>query len=416
MTKSDSWALEDYLHFGIIMSLMGGFYWAIRGTGGYGGETGAMLAGSGWAMWWYLASRRGADAATRPYGSAWAVVAITFGIAIGGFTGYGVWMSWLGGKFYYTPNGEYREIARWIGFFMLFLCGLQWGGLAGCFLSWCAPERPVSPASWGIRIACGVAGGVAATWFLNTFPQLHLPFYGEGIYDNPDWGSVQRTRNQIMPVGMHLGVVLGFLAFEAARRDWRAVKMIVTMMLGFGIPFAVGALWHLGNETGLRLGWWKHWEMSIGLGGGAAFGLAFWLFNRPSVVSRPALHPNAALFFAFGGPLWLVLLNNFQGVYDGLAKKLGAEPNMIGMAVLAVLCAVPVFVRWRGKRLLDLDANGTSVPLTPFVIVQTGIVVCGWLVTVDRNWALANWVIAGAYVVYLAGSVYCARRLWGRGR
>jgi len=175
-------------------------------------------------------------------------------------------------------------------------------------------------------------------------------------------------------------------------------------------------VWHQFGDSELKLGWWKHWEMSIGLGGGAAFGLAFWLFNRPAGAARPVLGPWAVRFFAFGGPLWLVLLNNTMGTYDGLSKKIGVESTYTGVAILGVLCAIPVLKHWRGRRMLDLDANGGSLPIVPFLIVQGSIVGGGWLVTYQREWALANSVIAGAYVVYLLGSAWAARRLWNDAR
>lgn len=88
----------------------------------------------------------------------------------------------------------------------------------------------------------------------------------------------------------HVGLFLGFLSVELARRDWRAVKVMLVMAFGFAIPFAAGGYWHTLRGADPAIDWWKNWEMTIGLGGGLAFGLAFYLFNRPSEPPRrPAL-------------------------------------------------------------------------------------------------------------------------------
>ena len=45
-TRSESKPL-DYVLLTVVMTLMGGLYWGVRGAGGFGGETGGMLAGDG---------------------------------------------------------------------------------------------------------------------------------------------------------------------------------------------------------------------------------------------------------------------------------------------------------------------------------------------------------------------------------
>ena len=124
----------DYVLIALIMSLMGAFFWAIRGTSGFGGSSGGALAGIGWALLWVGFSHFGGDGAFRPYGSGCMLAAITLGIAVGGLTGYGVYISWLNGVYQMNGNEVTREIAPWTGYAMLFLCGIHWGGVAGSFI------------------------------------------------------------------------------------------------------------------------------------------------------------------------------------------------------------------------------------------------------------------------------------------
>lgn len=414
MSRTDSWSSVDYWRLGAILSLMGGFYWAIRGTGGFGGESGGMLAGAGWGLWWLLASAKGLDAVRRPYGSPWAFTAITMGIAFGGFTGYGVYISWLNGKFYlYYPENP-RDIAPWIGFLMLFLSGLQWGGITGVFLSWCAPAVPVTWRTWCIRLAAGLGAGYFGLWLIKAYPGLYLPFYSEGIYDVVDPRGVPRPVYQFEPIASNLAAYLGFMAVELLRRDFRAVKVMLTLGLGFALPFCVGAVWHTFQGSSLPLGWWKHWEMSIGLGGGAALGLAFWLFNRPGEAERPPLGTWSSRFFAFGGPMWLVLLNLCAGALEGRARLHDLEAPGALLPVFMVLCAVPVFLQRDGQRMLDLRTGNDNLLRMPFLIGQASILLAAAIVAIPPQIELGTAVILGCYAVYLTASGILAWRLFRR--
>ncbi|HNT88062.1 MAG TPA: hypothetical protein PKL84_09370, partial [Candidatus Hydrogenedentes bacterium] len=65
--SKNAWTGTDHLLAMLVMGLMGAFYWAIRGTAGYGGEMGGMLAGFGWALLWYAFSQMGGIGERRPY-------------------------------------------------------------------------------------------------------------------------------------------------------------------------------------------------------------------------------------------------------------------------------------------------------------------------------------------------------------
>ena len=390
-----------------VMMLMGGFYWAIRGTGGYGGETGGMLAGFGWALLWYAFSRLGVGAAARPYGTPWILPAVTFGIALGGFTGYGVYISWVKGGFYLNYPEGMSPVSPWTGYAMLFVCGLHWGGNAGCFMAWCAPERPVRWHDWMVRIGFGLAGGLAAAWCARAFPQLFLPFYADGVYANPDHKTCVRALDSLHTIAPHVGVFLGLLGYEVFRRDARAVKLIVTMALGFALPFSLGAYWHTLDRTGLAIGWWKNWEMTIGLGGGLAFGLAFWLFNRPGRQNRTALTRGSMLFFRSRLPVWLPMVAVLQGLYEGCCQKAQAEVSPCGFKILVLLSLIPFAWAWfwrRGKTDLVASPDGYRLSFLAVAALQVLIVMAGLAVSLPGKWRLANVVLVGMYGLYLGVS------------
>jgi hypothetical protein len=417
MSMEKKWTRADYAIVVAVMGLMGAYYWAIRGTTGYGGETGGMLAGFGWALLWYGFSQTGEGAARRPYGRPWLLLAITLGIAFGGFTGYGVYISWLNGRHYLNYPELPRAVAPWTGYAMLFLCGLHWGGNTGCAMAWCAPERPLRARDWMVRIACGVAGAVGAGIFVRVFPQLFLPFYSEGIYSVPEYKTCLRAQDSIRNIAPHVGLFLGFLAFEIARRDRRAVAMILTLGLGFAIPFAAGGYWQTFHDAPLKLGWWKNWEMSIGLGGGLAFGAAFWCFNRPGAAIPAPLGPKARAFFRSGLPLWLPSVAVLQGLYDGVCQIHGADPTTLGYAAVLGLPTIVLLAAWAWRRFSE-SPEAASAPyrlsFRAIAVLQILIILAGVAVTIPLEWRLANTVLAALYAGYLGISAILLVLFWRR--
>ncbi|HPC18528.1 MAG TPA: hypothetical protein P5318_19240 [Candidatus Hydrogenedentes bacterium] len=410
-----TWTQTDYGLVAGIMCLMGGYYWAIRGTSGYGGETGGALAGFGWALLWYAFSQMG-GAERRPYATPWMLVAITCGIMFGGFTGYGVYISWLNGKYCMNHPDLERAVPAWTGYAMLFLCGLHWGGNTGCFMAWCAPNRPLRLQDWVARIFCGVAGAVAALAFVRIFPQLFLPFYSEGVYNIPEYKTCQRALLSIQTIAPHVGSAIGFLAYEIIRRDRRAVAMILTLALGFAIPFTIGGIWQTQHGSPIRIDWWKNWEMSIGLGGGLAFGLAFWLFNRPADAVQPALGRWSRTFFRSGIPLWLPCIPVLQGCYDGWCEIHGVEPVLAGYATLFGLSFLPVLVLWARQLRHPPGGAPYRVPCASIMALQLLIVAAGVIVSIPRTWRFGNTFLAAAYTLYIGTSLCLLAILWKRNR
>lgn len=407
----------DYILVAIICGLMGAFYWAIRGTGGFGGAAGGALAGFGWALLWHAFSHSDGAGEHRPYSHAWMVWAITLGIAFGGLTGYGVYTAWVRGTFYLDYPGGVREVGAWTGYAMLFVCGLHWGGNTGCFMAWCAPGRPVRGRDWLLRIACGVAGAVAAGIVVRVFPQLFLPFYGEGLYQVEANATCQRAVGSIHNIAWHVGLFLGFLGYEIGRRDWRAVGMILVLALGFAIPFAVGGAWHTMHGSELKIGWWKNWEMTIGLGGGLAFGLAFFLFNRPAAASRPALGAKSRAFFASYFPFWLPALIVCFSVYDGLSNLHGFERTAAGhIIILVLLTAVVGATAWRRIQQTKGQQNARfRLPFPEILAFQALIIAAGYLTSIPGDeLRLANKVLLVLYTIYIGCSCALAFLLYRR--
>lgn len=413
------WTGADYVLTAAVMGLMGAFYWAIRGTSGYGGEIGGTLAGFGWALLWYAFSRVGEGAERRPYGTPWILLAITLGIAIGGMTGYGVYISWLNGRFHLSYPDGLRSVPAWTGYAMLLVCGLHWGGNTGCLMAWCAPTRPLRGRDWVVRIACGVCGAVAAAVFVRVFPQLLLPYYAEGIYSIPEYKTCVRALDSIRTIAPHVGLFLGFLVYEIARGDRRAAAMILTVALGFAIPFTVGGYWQTMHESPLRLDWWKNWEMTIGLGGGLSLGLAFWLFNRPADAPRSHLDPMSRALFRSGIPLWLPSIVMLKGAYDGWCEIRSLQPSISGNAVLLIISVLPLLGAWAWRRRSEVSATDVAtfhLSIPAIAAFQALIIGLGYLVSIPIEWRLANIFLVTIYACYIVISLILAGILFHRQR
>ena len=411
MTRSTTRTLRpaDYAAITIIMGLMGAFFWAIRGTGGFGGEQGGILAGAGWAVLWYGFSRIDGTARTRPYGHAGVIAAITFGIAIGGFTGYGVYNSWVRGQFFLDhPNGL-REVGAWTGYAMLFVCGIHWGGMAGAFLAWCAPRKPLGRNGWFARIAAGIAGAIAAYWIAFSFPQWFLPFYNEGIYQIDANKTCIRAAGSLLNISPHLGLFLGFLAFEIARRDWRAAGVMLVMALGFAIPFSLGGYWHTLNDLPLQLSWWKNWEMTIGLGGGLAFGIAFYLFNRPQLLAPRPVTPTERIAGALI-PITLALAEIILGAYEGFTRlhKL-PWPELPDLSPIIVLAGIGLVALTSIARTRQPNGNATQPVANPILFAIIALIIAvGFLISIPTTFRLANTVLLTLYAAYILISAILA--------
>lgn len=407
MATARDWEERDYALFMAIMALMGGFYWAIRGSAGFGGGQGALMAGSGWALWWLWGSHIGTVHSTRPYASLWAVVAIMCGTMLGGMTGYGVYTAWVDGRFQLSEGLPAREVAPWTGYAMFLACGLHWGGNLGAFLAWCAPLRATTWQTWLLRIGCGLGGAWLAWAVVRGAPQLFLPFYEEGIYSDPANKICLRAAGALEGTALHVGLFLGFLCAELIRRDHRAVLLMLTLALGFAIPFCVGGFWHTLRDSAIQLNWWKNWEMGIGLGGGLSLGLAFLWFNTPGDVPLRPVGPVAARFFGWGIPVWWALQNVTDNGAKGWCSIHHVSLSNTVWTVVLLSTAGLIFVKWQGTRVLGLSTETWDNIVLPFAVIQGAIVLAGILVSWPVEWTTGNSFIAFMYCIYLGGSAVC---------
>ncbi len=399
----------DYALIAMIMGLMGVFFWAIRGTGGFGGESGGLLAGLGWAVLWLLFSRLDGAAGRRPYGSGKMMAAITFGIAVGGLTGYGVYIAWLQGKFYLDyPNGL-RAVAPWTGYWMLFFCGLHWGGLAGAFMAWCAPKRPLGWGAWAARIAAGIGGAFAASCLVRMSPQSFLPFYSEGLYEIAGNKTCIRALDSIRNIAPHVGMFLGFLCFEVFRRDWRAAALMLVMAFGFAIPFTVGGYWHTFQDSALKLPWWKNWEMSIGLGGGLAFGLAFFLFNRPDTKAASRRVTRNEHIWGICFPLLFGCGAVVNGAFEGFSRLHGINWPAPMDTIVSAACLVPatlLLLWWIAlARCHGTAEQAAPMPTWSLVGVLALIWFVGYAISFPPEMHLANAYLLALYTACLTVSL-----------
>ncbi len=418
--RRESYDATDYVLIALVMGLMGAFFWAIRGTRGFGGETGGTLAGLGWAALWLLFSHLGGDGARRPYGSGRMMAAIVFGIAVGGLTGYGVYISWLNGIYQMNVNEVTRPIAPWTGYLMLFVCGIHWGGVTGSFMAWAAPRPPADPTVWAARLVAGAGGAVLGALLVKWLPFLFLPFYDQGYYQVDAYATSARAMRSASTIAQHAGLFLGFLGVELVRRDWRAVQVMLTMALGFAVPFAAGGFWHTLRGAGPDIDWWKNWEMSIGLGGGLAFGLAFYLFNRPEEPPRTVTPMERILA---GAVLWFSVGTVVFGAYDGLTRLHAVEVSLVPARGAAFwifqIIAAGAFLSWTFRAFSTRAQARTTasppVPLSFLGLVLAVVLLAGYLTSIPGALRLADRVLLTLYTFFISVSlvlvlVVCAAR------
>jgi hypothetical protein len=163
---------------------------------------------------------------------------------------------------------------------------------------------------------------------------------------------------------MHLGLYLGFLAFEIGRRDWRNATLITTVGLVNGAGWALFQNWSWAHHVwpNFSFNWWRCWESSGGISIGLAYGLAYFLANRrpappQAAANSPALftpNPNCERLGAYIGlvvGLGLSIKNGLKGwanIYIGNERHWNNVLwALIGPLMLLALIALPVWIFWR---------------------------------------------------------------------
>ncbi len=400
----------------ILFSTLGAFYWAIRGSSGYGGSSGGIFAGIGWAIAWFALSSEKNEKKSRPYNSGWIVLAITLGITVGGMHGYGQFMSWIQGIFRIdSANNIIVPINPITGYLWLFQCGLVWGGITGIMMAWCGSKKPIVLKDWILRIGFGATGGIIAYLITILRPDWIMPLYTEVDYSSCA-DCIERTISTSIDSMIFLGFFLGFLLYEIFKKDWRNVMLSLTMAIGWGLAFSVFAFWHFGpNFSTLEIDWWKNWEMSIGFFGGTTIGICYYLYNRQfkdtkieMIRTQPfTLHRNAEKLI---GVDLIIIIAIGWSIYNGID---GFTSNFIFNNSLVLIISIPCILIllalffssfykvYKNPFKLNDGKNNIPKPELKALIVNIILVFLGYMVTINREMVFANWFLIWIYTIFL---------------
>lgn len=285
----------------LLFGAIGGMTWAVRGCSGYGASAGCIFAGVTLGTAWWFIARDPKATQSRRYASGWIILAMTIAFGIAGNRGWMQWPHFFNNTLYINYSaGESVPISRTYGFVWTFLAGIPWAGLGACGLAWCASGRRTSAWQWLVRLSCGIGMAYVLSVFLyNRFPEVFLPLYDslKGKYEDLEtnrslWKLVRDNREAMIQMGLYLG----FLMYEVARRDWKNVTLIVTVGLLNGVGWALLQNWTWASKLwpGAQFNFWRCWESSAGISIGVAYGVAYYLVNRRMTGTQPASQGAAA--------------------------------------------------------------------------------------------------------------------------
>ena len=271
----------------LLFAALGGMTWAVRGCSGFGAVPGCLFAGVTWgAAWWYIAHDPSREQSRR-YASGWIVLAVTLGVGLSGARGWMQWPSFFEGHIVTNADkNQFLPIPREYGFLWLFIAGVPWAGLGACLLAWCGSLRETRVWHWILRIACGICMAALGRWLIATYPEHFLPLYRSlesRYHDAKANPSLVRLTNDCTAAFVHLGYYLGFLLYEVIRRDWKNTVLIATVGLLNGMGWALCQNWSWAPHVwpNAHFNFWRCWESSGGISIGIAFGVAYFLVNRP---------------------------------------------------------------------------------------------------------------------------------------
>ncbi len=360
----------------LLFAALGAMAWAVRGCSGFGAVNGCVFAGVTWgAAWWYI-SRDPAGRQSRPFNSGWIVLALTVGIGLSGNRGWMQWPSFFDNQLQLnTPEGKFAPISRAYGFLWLFVAGVPWAGLGACLLSWCGSHRRAGSRDWALRISCAVAVALLARFLFDAFPAVFLPLYKSlgaeyaDLHANP---NLRRLINDDRAALTHLGLYLGFLLAEVGRRDWRNVKLITTVGLLNGVGWALFQNWKWAPALfpNASFNWWRCWESSGGISIGIAYGVGYWLANRPASAAEmratplPTGNPNLERFGLYLGLLlglglsiknglkgWANLYVGNEDYWNAVLWRITGPMMLLGLALLLIQMRLRPIPRQSGKDL-----------------------------------------------------------------
>lgn len=393
----------------VLFSALGAMTWAVRGSSGYGGSMGCVFAGVAWGTAWWFIAREPGETQIRRYTSGWIILAMTVGVGYSGGRGWAQWPNFFEGRLYTdAAASEFVPISPAYGFLWLFLAGAPWAGLGACLLAWCGAEAPSSTTQiavrWTLRLACGMAGFAAARYAFNAYPEAFLPLYKsiaakyQDLETNP---SLRRLINDNRAAITHLGVYLGFLGFELGRRHWKNAVLIGTAGLLNGMGWAVLQNWKWAPAVfgDVAFNWWRCWESTGGISMGIAYGVAYFLTNRPLTTGEAASletgwasdHPRLERFGAYLGLLLGLGLSVRSGLKGCVNVYGGDETYWSGVLWMVFGPVLAAGVAWlvirtflvSGKEYFEDDALPRAYAITWTVLVVQNV--CAQLVTGPKN-------------------------------
>lgn len=375
--------------------------WAIRGSGGFGGPRGGLYAGFAYGLFWYVLSREDAREKSRRYSSPWVILAIFAGIGVASARGWMQWAHWVQGTFYVDFPSESLPINPVHGYAWWFLAALSWGGLGAIFLAWTGSKEPPTARDWGLRFLLGGVGTGVAGLLFAFFPQAFLPHYAQlDAYATATCPQCHDPYKDNLATWSFLGCWAGFVAYEIFKRDWRNVKLVLTIAGLTGLTWVGFQAWHfvddwlLSVDPGVRWDWWKGWEILSGMGIGIAYAVGWALWNQP----LPPDHPEARRQPYSAIPRW--------------ERLLGFHATIMAGVILAIRQGSAGFLKHVGVP----KAGRQLVQLWVVVIgVAGGLVILGYLYRASRanpappgkGGKMASrealWIVTALAVVFVVG-------------
>lgn len=398
---------HDFVLPTLLFTTLGAMSWAVRGSAGASSMNAHVAPGLMWGAAWWFVARDPSRCQSRRYASGWILFALTVGFALAGNRG---WMQWHhlyeGHLSTNYPKGEWEPIPPFYGFLWFFLAGSAWAGLPACFLAWCSDERPTRAWEWTLRIACGLGGAYLASRFFVRYPEIFLPKYSSisDKYHNLQAypGLVKMIRDNGATV-RHLGYCLGFLMFEALRRDWKNVTLISTVGIlnGLGWSFLQNWKWaaHVWPEA--RYNWGRCWEVCAGISIGIGLGIAYYLVNRQETADRRAARERR-LSSTFPHGQWLLAagllaLLGFTAFWPAVADLRRPsttifQPQPVWGAICFFTAAASVFVAFAHR---SLSRKTLKEGINPRRTIQSLESWMGLALMLVLGWFIRNEVVAG---------------------
>jgi len=360
---------HDLLLPTLLFAAVGGMTWAVRGCVGFGASSGCIFAGvTLGTVWWFIA-RDPCGVQSRRYASGWIILAMTVAFGVAGCRGWMQWPQFFNNALYTDFRaGEFVPIPRAYGFLWLFLAGIPWAGLGACGLAWCASGSRTTPLHWIVRLACGIGlAYILSVVLYPRYPEVFLPLYDtlkdkyQDLENNPSLWKLVRDNREAM---IQMGLYLGFLGFEIARRDWKNTLLITTVGLINGLGWALlqNWMWAYKMWPGVNFNWWRAWETSGGISIGVAYGAAYYLVNRRMRNLGPGAQ-ESSVGQTVPSPGWLVAFLLSTLLIGVISLEVMPVWCSAGMTLVALIFGIVYFAR--ARRSVDHPDAASWAPWGP---------------------------------------------------